>query len=274
MAVWQTVKEKMQKMLGMSNTIEQTLHIMPAISTKMSEAIDEWTQMYEDNAEWLHEPDFGDPTLVVSLGLPAFIASEKARMATLELQSEITAPTEEEEVDNPNYVPPEMDEMGNLRTSNQPKTIVQETVKSPTERAEFMNKEYQEKLLSKLRTQLEFGIAKGSLIIKPYVVKTKIADVAGVDTPTSKKEYKYSFEFDFVQADCFYPFAFDSSGNLTEVAFVQSKVDKQNTYTRLEYHKLENGNVTIINRAFKSLNTRNDTAVNTLANAPVNILSP
>lgn len=270
MAILQSVKEKMQRMLG-TNTIEQTLHIMPAISTKMSEAIDEWTAMYEDNAEWLHEPNFGDPTLIVSLGLPAFIASEKARMATLELQSEITAPTEEQEVDNPNYVPPVMDEMGNLRTSNQPKTIVQEKVTSPKERAEFMNKEYQDKLLSKLRTQLEFGIAKGSLIIKPYVVKTKIADVAGVDTPTSKKEYKYSFEFDFVQADCFYPFAFDSSGNLTEVAFVQSKVDKENTYTRLEYHKLENGNVTIINRAFKSLNTTKDTAVNTLADANLGV---
>ena len=69
-------------MLGVSKTIEQTLHIVPAVSNKMAEAIDEWTRMYKDEADWLHEPTFSDPSKVVSLGLPAFIASEKARMNT------------------------------------------------------------------------------------------------------------------------------------------------------------------------------------------------
>ena len=58
-----------------------------------------------------------------------------------------------------------------------------------------------------------------------------------------------------IQADCFYPFSFDSSGNLKEVAFVQTKTDKDITYTRLEYHKLEGTSVTIINKAFKCMNT-------------------
>ena len=254
-SLWQRIKEIIQRMLGMNKTIEQTLNIVPAISNKMSEAIDEWSAMYEDRAEWLHEPSFNDPTLVVSLGLPAFIASEKARMAVLELQSEITAPINTEEKPNPDYFPPYMDAMGNLNASHQPKTVVVETPESPTERADFMNEEYQKKLLPKLRTQLELGIAKGSLIIKPYVVKHTLSDVVGVDNPENAEE-TYSFEFDFVQADCFYPFTFDSSGNLREVAFIQTKVDKDTTYTRLEYHKLENNNVTIINRAFKSLNTQ------------------
>ena len=240
-------------MVGLKTTIEQTLNIVPAVSNKMAEAIDRWTDMYEDKASWLHEPDFNDPTKIVSLGLPAFIASEKARMAVIELKSEITAPKETKEVDNPKYFPPVADMMGNVKTSGEPKTIVKEIATSPEERAEFMNGEYQAKLIPKLRTQLEFGIAKGSLIIKPYVVKSKQQDVAGMDSnQQGEAEDKYSIEFDFIQADCFYPFAFDSSGNLSEVAFIQTKTDKDKVYTRLEYHKLEGNNVTISNQAFES----------------------
>ena len=243
----------LRNMMGLRTTIEQTLNIAPAVSNKMAEAIERWTNMYEDKADWLHEPSFNDPTKVVSLGLPAFIASEKARMAIIELQSEITAPKETKEVDNPDYFPPVSDMMGNIKASGESKTIVKEVAKSPEERAEFMNKEYHDKLLPKLRTQLEFGIAKGSLIIKPYVVKSKQLQVAGMDaSQQGEEEDKYNIEFDFIQADCFYPFAFDSNGKLTEVAFVQTKTDKDKVYTRLEYHKLEGNNVTIINKAFES----------------------
>ena len=253
--VWNKIKEIFRRMFGMNTTIEQTLHIVPAISNKMIEAIDECSAMYEDRAEWLKEPTYADPSLVASLGLPAFIASEKARMATLELQSEITAPITSEEKPNPEYFPPRLDAMGNMVASHQPKTIVEETPKSPKERAEFMNEQYQRKLLPKLRTQLELGIAKGSLIIKPYVVIHKLSDVSGVEaTDSDDVKEVYSIEYDFVQADCFYPFTFDSSGNLKEVAFIQTKVDKDITYTRLEYHKLAHNNVTIENRAFECLN--------------------
>ena len=224
---------------------------MPAISNKMIEAIEDWTNMYEDKAEWLKEPSIADPIKVVSLGLPAFIASEKARMAVLELNSEITAPTETEEVDNPNYFPPIADMFGNVQFSGQPKKIIQETTNGPTERAEYMNKQYQEKLLTKIRTQLEYGIAKGSLIIKPYVVKSKMYTVAGVSSEEDKNAVdKYDIEFDFIQADCFYPFSFDGSGNLTEVAFIQTKIDKDKIYTRVEHHKLEGSNVVIKNKAY------------------------
>ena len=252
--VWNKIREMFRRMTGLKSTIEQTLSIAPAISNKMAEAIEEWTDMYEDKASWLHEPTFNDPTKVVSLGLPAFIASEKARMAVIELQSDITAPKETQEVENPNYHPPIADEMGNIQASDEPKTVVKEVAKSPEERAKFMNEEYHKKLLSKIRTQLEFGIAKGSLIIKPYVVKTKQQNVAGMDSEQQgEAEDKYSIEFDFIQADCFYPFAFDSNGKLSEVAFIQTKTDKDVLYTRLEYHKLDGSNVTIINRAFESL---------------------
>ena len=254
------IKEMMLNMLGMSKTVEQTLNIVPAVSTKMAEAIDEWTRMYKDEADWLHEPTYNDATRVVSLGLPAFIASEKARMAVLELKSEITAPKKTAVVENPNYFPPTSDAFGNVKVSGHPKTIITEEVIGATERAEFLNEQYQRKLLSRIRTQLEYGIAKGSLIIKPYVVKSKVQNVAGLsaDEQTGTDTVKYDIEFDFVQADCFYPFAFDSSGKVSEVAFIQSKTDKDKVYTRLEYHKLDGNTVSITNMAFENQHTNND----------------
>lgn len=236
-------------------TLEQAFSIAPLVSSKMQEEIEIWTKMYEDKADWLHEPDLIDPTMIVSLGLPAFISSEKARMAVIELQSEITAPTEEVEVDNPEYIAPFMDMFGNVQMSDKPKTKIEERILTTTERAEYMNKQYQEKLLPKLRTQLEYGIAKGSLIIKPYVIKSKLQEVAGFaeqDEDSENVKDVYNIAFDYIQADCFYPFSFDSNGNLKEVAFVQTKVDGDMTYTRLEYHKLENNNVTIINKAYEA----------------------
>ena len=263
-------------MLGINHKIEQTLHVTPAVSDKMSQAIDEWTDMYMGEAEWLKEPTIDDPSRVVSLGLPAFIASEKARMAVLELKSEITAPTKTQRVPNPEYFPPVSDEFGNVRASGVPPTIVEETVEGDTRRANYLNEQYHKKLLSKIRTQLEYGTAKGSLIIKPYVVRSKVVGVAGIsedkqpqntpvqndsqqaettqktDTKINGETYKYKMEFDFIQSDCFYPISFDGSGNLTDVAFIQTKTEGDVTYTRLERHKLNVSNVTIENYAFKN----------------------
>ena len=252
-------------MFGINHKIEETLHVTPAVSDKMVDAIDEWTAMYMDEAEWLHEPTESDPTKVVSLGLPAFIASEKARMAVLELKSEITAPTTTKRIPNPKYFPPTSDEFGTVRASGESPTIVEETVEGDTRRAEYLNEQYHKKLLSKIRTQLEYGTAKGSLIIKPYVVRAKVNGVAGVaeDKQTIKKgeeEYQYRMEFDFIQSDCFYPFSFDSSGNLIDVAFVQTKTDSDKIYTRLERHRLNVNDVEIENYAFRSTVSNNQDA--------------
>ena len=263
-SVWDKIKEFFSRMLGYNQKIEETLHVTPAVSDKMVNAIEEWDAMYRNEAEWLREPTLDDPTRVVSMGLPAFIASEKARMAVLELKSEITAPTSSERVDNPNYFPPQADAFGNIRVSGQSKTVVQETVDGDTKRADYMNEQYQKKLIAKIRAQLEYGIAKGSLIIKPYVVRTKVSGVAGVakDQQTETEEtYKYFMEFDFIQADCFYPISFDGSGNLSDVAFIQTKVDGDTTYTRLERHKLTGGNVHIENYAFKQKNAPDNQSI-------------
>lgn len=263
--MFQKLKEIVRNMFGMQQTIEQTLNMTPAISSKMATAIDRWTDMYEDNAEWLKEPVAGHPVKVVSLGLPAFIASEKARMAVIELQSEITAPRKTVEKDNPEYFTPFINpQTGALEVSKQPKTLVEEEVTSPEERAKFMNDEYHNKLLPKLRTQLEYGIAKGSLIIKPYVVKSKAQPVAGAEDNKEEDKSaaidKYSIEFDFIQADCFYPFAFDSNGNLKEVAFIATKTVRDKVYIRLEYWKIKANQVEITNTAWENTNVNTSIA--------------
>lgn len=244
MSLWSTIvsrlKEMIKPMIG-SRTIEQTLHVTPAISSQMEHAIQLWADMYKNEAPWIREPSYENPTRVVSLGLPSMIASEKARTALIEFNSEITTPTEDVEVENPNYKEPKPDEFGNILPTMEPKTIIESRPKTSTDRAEYLEKQYK-KLKKQLRKQIEYGIAKGGLIIKPYVVISE-------DSEGNKVS---DIEFDYIQADCFYPLSFNASGRITEAALIDTKTTKDFVYHRLEYHKWENNTLTIQNKAFKA----------------------
>ena len=96
--IWDRLKEVFKKMIG-RESIEGALRVTPAISTEMINAIQLWSDMYENKAPWLKSPSFDDPSVVRSLGLPQLIASEKARTALLEFESEITTPMEEKEIE-------------------------------------------------------------------------------------------------------------------------------------------------------------------------------
>lgn len=255
-AIASKLKEILKVMVG-GRTIEQALHVTPSISSQMEEAIETWTLMYKNQAPWLKEPSFESPSRITSLGLPAMIASEKARMALIEFKSKITTPTEEVEVENPKYEGPLKDDFGNLIPSTEPEMIIEEKPIGSPDRAEYLNEQYV-KLKKALRTQIEYGIAKGGLVIKPYVVVTKATDDDDI-TPT------VNLEFDYIQADSFYPLAFDASGRITEAAFLQTKSDKDIVYRRLEYHKWQNNKITVINKAYKS--TNNNTSGGSLSGA-------
>lgn len=261
-SIWERIKEVLRKMIE-PKSVEQVLHLTPAISSEMVNAIELWGDMYEGYSPWLHEPTFEDPTAVRSLGLPQLIASEKARTALLEFESEITTPIEEKEVDNPEYQEPSVDEFGMPTFSTKPKTIIEEKPKTSTDRAEFLDKQYK-KLKKQLRRQIEYGVAKGGLVVKPYIVldNPDADDNTSTDNAKRDKNTKATIEFDFVQADGFFPLAFDGSGRVTEAAFVQRKVDKDTVYSRLEHHKYENGKVTVENRAFKSATNNPDSSTN------------
>lgn len=279
-SIWDKIKGAIGKMLG-TKTIEQVLGIKSTgISQEMEAAITLWSKMYEDRAPWLKDATKDDPVRVTSLGLPSLIANRKARMATLEMEVEINAPMEEIEEPNPDYVPPGIDENG-LPTLGQGSMMIKKNVpKGNTERADYISDQF-EKVKKQIRRQLEYGIAKGGLVIKPYPVfdddfksddlsEKKNADNKTIDTTSKnakmstniaksnnseykeKKDYHAQFEFDYIQADGFYPLAFNASGRMTEAAFIQKKIDKDTTYSRIEYHKLVGKKVTIINLAYKS----------------------
>lgn len=291
----QKLKEVFSKMVG-NKSIENVLHVTPTISSEMQNKIQLWEDMYKGQSPWLKEPSFDDPSRVTSLGLPQMIASEKARTALLEFESEITTPMKEvETVNDENSNILSRFNQSNTDTQNQqtdnkssesknnaenaspqsqnsfnqfsryntsqfhPQATVKELVpKGPTERAEYLNKTYKNKLLKKLRTQIEYGIALGGLVIKPYVIINQ-------SETTSEKESdstltlnanldKAEIEFDFVYANDFYPLAFNGSGDIIEAAFIQRRYEKDVTYSRLEHHKYiaSQHKVIVNNLAFRS----------------------
>lgn len=301
-SIIEKVKEMFKKMVG-QKSIENELHISPAISNKMFDAIQLWESMYEDKSPWLREPSFSDPTKIASLGLPAFIASEKARMATLELKSEITEHIETQldavsdniglednsDAEGTKQEKPEDSENGEKSTSKQvnkqdntstnrtntstnkvsenennkaSRYKLKQTVfvqnndnDNSTTRAGYLNKQYK-KLLANIRKQLEYGIALGGLVIKPYIVfPTQDISIDGAENTDTLQP---NIEFEFVKADSFYPISFDGSGRIIEAVFIQPKFEKEYTYTKLEYHKLVGTTITIINKAYKSFTRTNN----------------
>ena len=270
MSMWGNIlsrlKELIKGMIG-SRTIQNELHVSYAISPQMEKAIQDWSLMYTNKAPWLHEPTPDDPVRIVSLGLPALIASEKARTALLELESEITAPTEHVEVPNPKfpgeakYAEDSNGQKIQIPRSLPSETILKERPTGDTSRAEYLEEQYK-KLKKQLRKQIEYGIAKGGLVIKPYIVTSTMRNGEEAEiqetSSTENGDVKFDIEFDFIQADAFYPLAFNAAGNITEAAFVQSKVDKNIIYRRLEYHKWQDNIVTVINKAYKANNITNN----------------
>lgn len=181
------VKGVLSKLIGKSD-ISKKLNIQVSMSDKMQDAIDLWTDIYENNAPWISET-------VQSMNLGAGIASEIARMITLEFESEITG----------------------------------------SARADYINTQYQ-KFLKHLRQYTEYGCAKGGVAFKPYPQNNSIC-------------------VDVVQADRFFPTAFDSSGNITGAVFVERITKGNKYYTRLEAHSLTVDGYMVTNKAYTSDNS-------------------
>ncbi len=101
-------------------------------------------------------------------------------------------------------------------------------------RAEFLNQKYNE-IIQNIRGPLEHGCAKGGLILKPYVKDKEIM-------------------VDYIQADAFFPLAFNNSGKITAAVFVERIVKGAKYYTRLEKHVLKGTAYTISSKAYLSFN--------------------
>lgn len=139
---------------------------------------------------------------VRSAGIPSLIASEKARTATIEMDIKITG---------------------------------------ESEKAKFIRDNFK-KVIANLREQLEYGVALGGFVIKPYV--------------TIGPNDKYIMNFNYTKATNFYPLSFSAEGDVTEAAFIDRIITKTVIYSKVEYHKLEGTRLTVKNMAFKSNNTQ------------------
>lgn len=183
---------KFTKMLSLITEIlnkDSDTQIDVCMTSRMAGQIELWTALYENQAPWV------DRKKVFSASLPSAIASELARLVTLELKSEITGGAS----------------------------------------AAYLDKQYQRKVIKDIRRYVEYGCAKGGLILKPYITQSGI-------------------EVQLVQADGFFPISFDSSGRITQCVFAEQVRKGKKIYTRLETHMFQKGKIHITNRAFVATN--------------------
>lgn len=99
-------------------------------------------------------------------------------------------------------------------------------------RADWMEKQLSP-FLQKLQEYVEYACAMGGEIFKPYISGNSIL-------------------IDAVQADCFFPTAFDTSGRMTGAVFVEQIVRGNRIYTRAESHEFTKDREVIRNKAFSS----------------------
>ena len=138
--------------------------------------------------------------------------------------------------------PPDLAHDRDLRSLNLPAAIAGEIARAVTiemkvaiegsPRAVYLAEQF-ENIQPKLRQMVEYGAAKGGLMFKPYLVDDQI-------------------KVDYIQADMFYPIAFDANGNITSCVFADQRTIGNKFYTRLEYHNMTPEGCEIRNLAFKS----------------------
>jgi len=176
--------------------LKQALNVDIAISSDMATELERWTNIYENKAPWVNY--------------------DLARKGPNDIYSMNLG-------------------VGIANEIARSVTIEMDATFTGSARAIFLEEQFQ-RVIDKLRDQVEYGCAKGGLMMKPYVDGDKIA-------------------VDFVHADQFYPVAFDTDGDITSAVFVDQRRKGQYWYTRLEYHTMEDAGCRVINQAYKSSNS-------------------
>ena len=77
------IRKAVRHLFGKSN-VGKAFGIQIAVSTKMEDALELWTEMYEDRPEW-KESEKGK----ITLNLPAAISAEIARLTTIEMKTSV-----------------------------------------------------------------------------------------------------------------------------------------------------------------------------------------
>ena len=147
------IRQAVKKVVGFKNLGE----VSPdgVVSSKMVNAIDKWMDIYQGNCEWLQKDRH-------TLGLPAQIASEIARLVTLELEIKVS----------------DGNDRGKFISS----------VLTP--------------LVSHMRPQIEYACAGGGLMFRPFVDKEKVVvcfNKANRFVPTAFDSSGNIFGCDFIE---------------------------------------------------------------------------
>lgn len=103
---------------------------------------------------------------------------------------------------------------------------------SGSPRAEYLNAAYQN-VVKNIHDSVEMAGAYGAKVFKPYVSGGKIC-------------------VDLINANCFLPLSFDSSGRMTSVIFYSQISRNNKIFTRLEKHELIGTDYIIENKAYVS----------------------
>lgn len=82
------IGKAVRRMFSKKATIETAFDTNIAVSGKMGNAIYLWSEMYESRPPWLN--DNAEEGTVETLGIPASIASEIARLVTMEMEVKVT----------------------------------------------------------------------------------------------------------------------------------------------------------------------------------------
>lgn len=102
-----------------------------------------------------------------------------------------------------------------------------------SDRATFIDKQF-EPVRKQLQKNVEYACAMGGIVMKPYL------DGTG-----------NGLAVDYIQADDFYPVAFNSRGEITSAIFVERKRVMQTVYSRVEHHTIAENKYTITNKCFR-----------------------
>lgn len=185
------VRQVIHKMIGYKD-IETVEHVETPLSNEMANALNDWSNMYLNKADWLK------PDTVKSLNLPAFISSEIARQIVLEMKWSITGKGKDGET----------------------QTEGGEDIMNP--RAEYLKAEF-EKCITVLRQKLEQGCAAGGMVVKPY---TKDGHIY-FDWTMDWSLYPIAFDDDGNLSDVIFPDVF-CEGKTVYTRLERHKVEGQN----------------------------------------------
>lgn len=180
----------------------------------MNIKIADWLNMYLSSCESVVTNKDGNEELKITLGLPAAICAEMARLVTQEMELNIVDTTSQTEVED-----------------EKAKKIEAEAIEHT--RASFITFALNS-FKKKIPVFTEYACAGGGVVFKPYVTNDdKIA-------------------IDCSLADEFVPLEFNSEGKITSCAFSEDKTVGKKYYHRIETHKFNNGTYVVTNEVYRS----------------------